>query len=307
MAEQTSKQLLQEAAALSREGKKRQSRKVVRKVIQNNPADVRGWWALAQVANTQEEKRKALQRVLHIRPDHARASAMLKEMKEDSPASIALKATGVLLLIVLGVGLVGIIITALANQPVDPRANISYTTIFQSGSTIPIAVDADYTGERVPIRFTYPEAWSLAESTTSNMVFLSSRQSVVNNNATRNHLAMTLQEGEVVIAVGVLPYERFEAELGGNIETPTALADAFATNAYLTNRANQARLEPVEPISAGGRSGARSRFSVGSVDESFMVFDAGNGNFGFVAVNTPRDQLHRFESVGMDILATLDS
>ena len=82
-------QLLQQASQYAENGQFDRARQLVRQAIKNDRMDVEAWWALANVASSQQERGHALQEVLRLEPNHMHALHMRDQMNAgtlDSPA-----------------------------------------------------------------------------------------------------------------------------------------------------------------------------------------------------------------------------
>ncbi len=73
--------LLNRAARLAEEGRKSEALELIRQAINNDRNDDEAWWALAQLAESDGERRRALDRVLKLRPDHVHALMMHDQLE----------------------------------------------------------------------------------------------------------------------------------------------------------------------------------------------------------------------------------
>lgn len=72
--------LLQKAASLAKAGQRAEAILTLKQYLREQPTDSRAWWALARITDDAETKRKSLERVLKLKPDHDKARDMLSEM-----------------------------------------------------------------------------------------------------------------------------------------------------------------------------------------------------------------------------------
>lgn len=81
---------LQESVRALRAGDRREARRLLGRVVAENPGNVAGWWLLAATLDDPEQKGYALRRVLRLRPDHAEARRLLDQLEAESvPADAA--------------------------------------------------------------------------------------------------------------------------------------------------------------------------------------------------------------------------
>ena len=78
--------LLHQAVALAKQGQRQEAIRLTKMYIREHMTDERGWYALAKLVNDEETKRKALQKVLSIDPNHSRAQALLRELNQPAPS-----------------------------------------------------------------------------------------------------------------------------------------------------------------------------------------------------------------------------
>ena len=76
--------LLQKASDLAESGQMDRARSLVLKAIQNDKRDVEAWWALAHVANSDSERKYAIDQVLKLEPNHMHALHMRDQIKAGS-------------------------------------------------------------------------------------------------------------------------------------------------------------------------------------------------------------------------------
>lgn len=84
-----SEELLLKSVQLSKEGQHGQARQLVEEYTRQNPLDARGWWVMANIVEDRALKQTALKHVLELKPDNAKARAMLEELEIDTVFSIA--------------------------------------------------------------------------------------------------------------------------------------------------------------------------------------------------------------------------
>lgn len=73
-------ELLNMAIRSARDGNKESARVMLRQVLNEDRRNERAMLWMAQIANTQAERRKWLERVLHVNPDNTKARATLNRM-----------------------------------------------------------------------------------------------------------------------------------------------------------------------------------------------------------------------------------
>ncbi|MCQ3930258.1 MAG: hypothetical protein DPW16_07340 [Chloroflexi bacterium] len=84
-----SEELLLKSVQLSKEGQQEQARQLVEEYTRQNPLDARGWWVMANIVEDRALQQIALKHVLELKPDNAKARAMLEELEIDTIFSIA--------------------------------------------------------------------------------------------------------------------------------------------------------------------------------------------------------------------------
>ncbi len=72
--------LLNRASELAIDGNRTRARQLVLQAIDNNKHDVEAWWALANLAESDKERERAMSRVLTLDPDHPEALHMRDKM-----------------------------------------------------------------------------------------------------------------------------------------------------------------------------------------------------------------------------------
>ncbi len=82
-----SDEILKRAVALAKSGKNVEALKILKSYLRQNPKDVRGWWAVANITDNPKIKRESLQRVLTLKPDHAKARQMVAVMEKAQQAT----------------------------------------------------------------------------------------------------------------------------------------------------------------------------------------------------------------------------
>lgn len=81
---QTNAEILNHAQMLAQDGERDAARQWVRRAIRNDESDVEAWWALAQLATSDAESRRALREVLSLDPQHLHAQHMLDQLNAGS-------------------------------------------------------------------------------------------------------------------------------------------------------------------------------------------------------------------------------
>ena len=79
---------LQQAAELIRSNDRQGAGRLLIPYLKENPQEAEGWWLLANATQDQEVARKALQRLLKLRPNDIRANNLLAELGEESLPSL---------------------------------------------------------------------------------------------------------------------------------------------------------------------------------------------------------------------------
>jgi hypothetical protein len=64
-----------------RAGDKRRARRLLSQVVNENPDNVAAWWFLSAAMETAEQRIECLHHVLRLRPDHAEARALLRQLE----------------------------------------------------------------------------------------------------------------------------------------------------------------------------------------------------------------------------------
>jgi tetratricopeptide (TPR) repeat protein len=82
-------ELINKGVAAAKAGNPASARKFFVHAIRLQPKQPVGWWYYAIVAPGQKEKRKALEIVLKLDPEHAKARARLSELLERRPAAVS--------------------------------------------------------------------------------------------------------------------------------------------------------------------------------------------------------------------------
>lgn len=77
------------AEDLAEQGDLQGARRLVDEAIANNRNDPEAWWALAQLAHNDTERRRALDYVLALNPNHMHAQHMRDQLKAGSAPNIA--------------------------------------------------------------------------------------------------------------------------------------------------------------------------------------------------------------------------
>lgn len=80
--------LLQQASQFAESGQFDRARQLVIQAIKNNGQDSEAWWALAQVARTDNERRRAIDEVLRLDPHHMHALHMRDQVRAGSLDSV---------------------------------------------------------------------------------------------------------------------------------------------------------------------------------------------------------------------------
>lgn len=76
MAEQT----LKDAHALIKAGDKASARPIIMAYIKSNPTDYKGWWVMANAVEREEQRFKALEKVIELNPDFQPAVKMMDDI-----------------------------------------------------------------------------------------------------------------------------------------------------------------------------------------------------------------------------------
>lgn len=72
---------LQVAYRLIREGNKQEAIRILTPIVRADPANADAWWLLANAVDNPEQKRRALERVLRLRPEDERAQRMYNSLQ----------------------------------------------------------------------------------------------------------------------------------------------------------------------------------------------------------------------------------
>lgn len=83
-------ELLQEAVWAYRNGRHHQARQYLIQVVRSNPALLKAWLGLAQVAQSPAEKIVALEAIVNINPHHEKAATALQKLRSDFDDPLAL-------------------------------------------------------------------------------------------------------------------------------------------------------------------------------------------------------------------------
>ncbi|MBI5931059.1 MAG: hypothetical protein HY862_17250 [Chloroflexi bacterium] len=81
-------ELLLKSVQMAKDGQQKQARQLVDEYTQQNPFDARGWWVMANIVTDPDAKRTALIHLLELKPDNAKARAMLEELEVESVFSL---------------------------------------------------------------------------------------------------------------------------------------------------------------------------------------------------------------------------
>lgn len=76
---------LQVAYRLIREGNKQEAVRILTPIVRADPQNADAWWLLANAVDNPEQKRRALERVLRLRPEDARAQRMYANLQNPAP------------------------------------------------------------------------------------------------------------------------------------------------------------------------------------------------------------------------------
>ncbi|MEP7293292.1 MAG: pre-peptidase C-terminal domain-containing protein [Chloroflexota bacterium] len=80
---------LQVAYRLIREGNKQEAIRVLTPIVRADPQNADAWWLLANAVDSEEQKRRALERVLRLRPEDERAQRMYAQLQGAAPRRAA--------------------------------------------------------------------------------------------------------------------------------------------------------------------------------------------------------------------------
>lgn len=75
----------QQAMMLAKQGQLEPARQALKQHLKDHPTDTRAWWAFANLTSNADLKRKSLERLLQLDPNHEGAQAMFAELS-DAPA-----------------------------------------------------------------------------------------------------------------------------------------------------------------------------------------------------------------------------
>lgn len=84
-------QQLIDAFHLLEQGNKPEARELIQQVLDQQPNNIRAWWAMANAAPSRIDSVMALQRLLAIAPDHEAARQMMIELQQQSAKGLAEK------------------------------------------------------------------------------------------------------------------------------------------------------------------------------------------------------------------------
>src|SRR5215207_3197274 len=76
---------LQVAYRLIREGNKQEAVRILTPIVRADPQNADAWWLLANAVDNPEQKRRALERVLRLRPEDERAQRMYASLQSPAP------------------------------------------------------------------------------------------------------------------------------------------------------------------------------------------------------------------------------
>lgn len=76
---------LQVAYRLIREGNKQEAVRILTPIVRADPQNADAWWLLANAVDNPEQKRRALERVLRLRPEDERAQRMYANLQNPAP------------------------------------------------------------------------------------------------------------------------------------------------------------------------------------------------------------------------------
>src|SRR5690242_9480214 len=71
---------LEKATAFIKIGKRGEARTILVSLLKAEPDNAAGWWLMANAVSDTEHKKRALQRVLQLRPGDQKAEAMLAKL-----------------------------------------------------------------------------------------------------------------------------------------------------------------------------------------------------------------------------------
>jgi hypothetical protein len=79
---------LQQVYQLIKDGNKREAIDILKPIVKNDPDNADAWWLMANAVTDPDYKRRALENVLRLRPNHVKAQTMLDELRmqmQDDP------------------------------------------------------------------------------------------------------------------------------------------------------------------------------------------------------------------------------
>lgn len=80
-------ELLNLAEEYAQQGQTEKALKLVEQAIRNDPYDYDAWWGYSQLVGSRQSQRRAVEKVLELRPDHPEALAFYDELKRQSPTA----------------------------------------------------------------------------------------------------------------------------------------------------------------------------------------------------------------------------
>ena len=81
--------LLQQASQFAENGEFEKARQLIIKAIKNNRSDVEAWWAMAHVAQSDQERDRAVTEVLRLEPNHMHALHMRDQIQAGTIDSLS--------------------------------------------------------------------------------------------------------------------------------------------------------------------------------------------------------------------------
>ena len=82
------KEVVSQIRALLKEGKKDEARPLLAGYLQRNPNDAEAWWVLSRIIGNQKHEIECLKRVLHLKPEHAKARRRMQMLKSPSKGKV---------------------------------------------------------------------------------------------------------------------------------------------------------------------------------------------------------------------------
>lgn len=79
---------LEQARQLAAEGRSIEAREIVVELTEQDKSNVDAWWARAQLANSDKERRFAVYQVLALEPEHTEANWVLGQMRSNKLDSL---------------------------------------------------------------------------------------------------------------------------------------------------------------------------------------------------------------------------